>query len=151
MISLFFFVFLIGAGLIGFGIWDQKRRFGSQQFTEGEIVGYQSAVNRSASLMGAALNAAAGMVSPVAKVTLASGEVQQIRLHTQLPKLTIDKFPDLQIGGKVSLIYFGDHPREVFLVGHPLAQKPLRVSPALLIGIPVLIVGVILTVVYFTS
>jgi len=149
------FLFVIGAGMVGFGVWDQKNRFGSQQFTEGEIIGYQSVRHTAGSLRGMAINAvisaAVGLVSPVAKVTLESGEVRQIRLHTKLPKSTIDQSPDLQIGGKVSLVYFGSDPKEVYLVGHQLAEKPMRVSPVLLFGIPVLIMAVVLTIVYIMS
>lgn len=144
-------LFVIGGVLLGVGIWEQKTKFGRQQFTEGEIIGFQPSKTNVSSPMGSAMRAVAGMVNPVAKVTLADGTVKQIRLHTEIPKITIDKFPDLQPGGKVSLTYFGDNPNVCYLVGHPLAQKVMKTSAFLLLGIVFLVLAVGLTVFYIIS
>ena len=144
-------LFAVGAALLCIGIHEQKTKFGRQQFAEGEIIGYQPARVYAGSPMGSAMRAAAGMVNPVAKVTFADGTVKQIRLHTELPKITIDKFPELQPGGKVSLTCFGDDPDICYLVGHPLAQRVMKTSAFLLLGIVILIVAAGLTVFYIIS
>ena len=145
---IYMFLFLVaGVGLLVFGIREQKTRYGSRNLTEGEVVGHQTA--RAHGLMYQAVNAAAGIVNPLVSITLASGVTKVVPLYTQIPKNAFNKYPELDLGGRVSVEYFGDDPREAFLVGHPLASKPLQVSTPLLAGIGLTLCGIGLAVVAF--
>ena len=142
------FVFLVaGVGLLAYGIREQKTRYGSRNFTEGEVVGHQTA--RAHGLMYQALYSAVGIVNPLVSITLPDGVTKVVPLYAQIPKDAFNKYPELDLGGRVSVEYFGDDPREAFLVGHPLASKPLQVSTPLLAGIGLTLCGIGLAVVAF--
>ena len=141
---------LIGIGATAYGVREQKTVYSEQHYTEGEVVGHQNA--RAHNLTAMAVNAATGTVNPLVSITLESGIRKVVPLHEQLPKMVLNKYPELDLGGRVSVTYFGADPKEAFLSGHPLAQKPLRSSSALLIGIVFLLISVGLFVVgIFTS
>ena len=146
---IYVFVFLVaGVGLLVFGIREQKTRYGSRNFTEGEVVGHQTA-RAHGGLMNQALYSAAGIVNPLVSITLPDGVTKVVPLYAQIPKNAFNKYPELDLGGRVSVEYFGDDPREAFLVGHPLASKPLQVSTPLLAGIGLTLCGIGLAVVAF--
>ena len=127
-------MFLAGAALTAFGIWEQKNVYADQHFTTARVIGYQPCT--STNLMLLAANAAAGMQNPIVNVTLDSGEVRQLKVHTPVPYNTTGKdYPELRIGGEISVTYFGQNPKEAFLIDHPLEDKPMKTSPVLIVGI----------------
>ena len=127
-------MFLAGAALTAFGIWEQKNVYADQHFTTARVIGYQPCT--STNLMLLAANAAAGMQNPIVNVTLDSGEVRQLKVHTPVPYNTTGKdYPELRIGGEISVTYFGQNPKEAFLIDHPLEDKPMKTSPMLIVGI----------------
>ena len=141
---------LIGIGAIAFGIKEQKTVYSEQHYTEAEVVGHQKA--RSHNLSMVALNAAIGNVNPLVSITLESGIKKVVPLHEEIARVAFSKFPELDLGGRVSVTYFGSDPNIAYLTGHPLAQKPLRSSPALLIGIVFLLIALCLIILgIFTS
>ncbi|MCQ2407033.1 MAG: hypothetical protein MJ065_00695 [Oscillospiraceae bacterium] len=146
MVYMFLFLFA-GVGLLVYGIREQKTRYGSRNFTEGEVVGHQTA--RAFGLMYQAVYAAAGVVNPLVSITLPNGVTKVVPLHMQIPRSAFSKFPELDLGGRVSVQYFGDDPREAFLTDHPFANKPFQVSTPLLAGIGLTLCGVALAVVAF--
>lgn len=148
MIGLFIFLFLGGGAAIAFGIWEQKTKFADQHFEEAEVVGHQAA--RTPGLTGAVISAAAGMVSPVVRLTLPDGTVKSVRLHNEVSRALFSKFPELDVGGTVSVTYFGSNPREAFLTGHPLASKPMKVSTALILGAAAVGLAVVLLIFWLT-
>lgn len=149
MIELFVFLFIGGAAALAFGIWEQKTKFGEQHFDEAEVVGHQNA--RTVGLAGNLANAAVGVVNPLVKLTFPDGITRTVRLHTQIPRSAFSKFPELDLGGRVSVTYFGSTPNEVFLTGHPLGSKPVRTSTALIIGCAVLATAVLLLIFWFAN
>ncbi len=141
-------VFLSGGiGTLIYGIWEQKTVYRNPHFTEGEVIGHRNV--RSSNLAVAAMNAVAGIVVPIIGIDLPDGTKLQVRLHNQIARSALSKYPELDLGGRVTVTYFGDHPREAFLAGHPLAQTPMRVSPVLLISIVFWFIAIGLTVLYF--
>ena len=137
--------FLIGAGCLVYGIREQKEHFGEQQFGEGTVVSHQPV--RSGGLMMSAVNAAGKIVNPVVRIDMPNGKYCVVPLHEQVSSAALlTKFPELDIGGRVSVTYFGFNPKEAFLTNHKLAQKPVRMTTPLLIGIFFLLAAVGLTV-----
>ena len=140
-------VFVIGIGTLVYGIWEQKNVYGDPHFAEAEVVGHQNV--RSSNLAISAMNAVAGIVQPVVRIDLPGGMVKDVRLHNQIVRGALAKYPELDLGGKISVTYFGANPKEAFLTGHPLAQKPMRCSAALLISIIIWVCVIGMTVLYF--
>ncbi|HAG14372.1 MAG TPA: hypothetical protein DCG49_11020, partial [Ruminococcus sp.] len=139
-----------GIGATAFGIKEQKTVYSEQHYTEAEVVGHQNA--RTHNLTINAINTVTGTVNPLVSIMLENGIKKVVPLHEDLPRASFSKFPELDLGGKVSVTYFGSDPKTAYLTGHPLAQKPLRSSSALLIGIVFLLIGLGLLVLgIFTS
>jgi len=134
MILFLVLMFLAGAGLIAYGIWEQKNVYADQHFTTARVIGYQPCT--STNLMFLAANAAAGMQNPIVNVTLDSGEVRQLKVHTPVPyNMTGKDYPELRIGGEISVTYFGQNPKEAFLIDHPLEERPVKTSTFLMLGL----------------
>lgn len=151
--SLIVFVFLIGAGLIGFGIYQKKTYYGRQQVLETEIVDFVP-YNGGTGLGGLAISAMSrvvGMKHPVILVSLADGTEKRVRLNITVTDDIFKRYPDLDIGGRISVTYFGKNPSIAYLQNHPLAQMVTKVSLALLIGIGLIIVDVLMVIVYITT
>lgn len=144
---LFLVLILGGIGTLIYGIGEQKHVYGQPRFAEAEVVGHQNV--RSTNLAITAMNAVAGMVVPIVCIDLPDGTQKQVRLHNQVTRSIFPTYPELDLGGRVSVIYFGEHPREAFLTAHPLAQTPIRVSPVLLISIVIWLCIIGLAVLYF--
>jgi hypothetical protein len=137
---------LIGAGLLGFGIYQNKTYYGDQHFSEAEVVGYER-YEGGRGLQGAAFTAIgslAGAVYPIVDIRLPSGALRSVKLNTLITNPVIAQHPEFQIGGKVSVTYFGTDPRTVYLTNHPLAQTVMKTSAFLLVGIALLGLGVIM-------
>ncbi len=130
---------LIGIGLTVYGVREQKTQYGEQHFTEAEVVGHQNARSHNLSML--AVNTLTGNVNPVVSIQLPDGMRKTVPLHTQVTRMVFSRFPELDVGGHVSVTYYGDDPKEAFLTGHPLAQTPVRCSSALLIGIVFLLIS----------
>ena len=133
MIGFLILLFLAGVGLTVYGIWEQKHVYGDQYFAVGRVVGYQAyrPSNSYAKLGSKLVNAQ----YPIVSVTLESGELRQLRLHSPVTYGAGGDFPELRIGGEISVIYFGTNPKEAFLTDHPLAQTPVKTSTFLMIGL----------------
>jgi len=142
-------ILLIGAGALVYGIRDQKEHFGEQHFGEAEVVGHQPV--RSGNLTMFAVNRVTGMVNPLVRLNLPAGMEKVVPLHTQVSRALFHKFPELDLGGSVSVTYYGDNPREAFLLNHPLGQKPVKLSGAILVGIGCLLCGIGLLIVFITT
>ena len=136
MIGFLILLFLAGVGLTAYGIWEQKHVYGDQYFAVGRVVGYQAyrPSNSYAKLGSKLVNAQ----YPIVSVTLESGELRQLRLHSPVAYGAGGDFPELRIGGEISVTYFGQNPKEAFLTDHPLAEKPVKCSSFLIAGIAAL-------------
>lgn len=146
-------VFLIGAGLIGFGIFRKKTYYGHQKYLEAEIVGYVS-YDGGRGLDGLAISAvgkAVGMRHPVILLPMEDGSHKQVRLNVTVTDDILRRYPDLAVGGVVTVTYFGSRPSIVYLQNHPLAQTVMKISLPLLIGIGLIVVDVLMMVVYITA
>ena len=140
-------VFAGGIGALVYGIWEQKNVYGNPQFAEAKVVGHGSV--RSSHIAMTAVNAIAGIVNPIVSIELPDGTTKDVPLHNQVMRTVFQKYPELDVGGTVSVTYFGTNPKEAFLTGHPLAQKPMTCSPVLLIGIIIWACVIGMTVLYF--
>ncbi len=134
MIGFLILLFLAGVGLTAYGIWEQKTVYSDQNFAVGRVVGYQNARSSGPARV---MQAVADARHPIVLVTMESGEQRQIKLHDQIiyGAGIGQKFPELQIGGEISVTYFGQNPKEAFLTDHPLAQTPVKTSTFLMIGL----------------
>jgi hypothetical protein len=136
-----------GVGLTAYGVWEQKHVYGDQHFARARVVGRKLKTSTNGFVM--LSNLAMQMEQPVVSVTLDSGEIRQLLIHTAVSYSSlgsIDSYPELRVGGEVSVTYFGENPKEAFLVDHPLAQAPMKCSALLLVGLAligtVIVVGV---------
>ena len=144
MIGFLVILFLAGAGLTAYGIWEQKHVYSDQNFAAAKVVGYVP--YHGGGRYGRAAGRIANMQHPVVSVTLDSGELRQLKIHTPIAYGAEKNFPELRIGGEISVTYFGQNPKEAFLTDHPLEEKPVKTSTFLMLGIAliatVLVVGV---------
>ena len=139
-------ILLAGIGSLVYGIYEQKNVHSNPHFAEADVVGHNNV--RSTNLALTAMNAAVGIVHPVVGIELENGIRKVIPLHNQVSRKLLEQFPELDIGGKVSVTYFGEDPKEAFLTGHPLAQTPMTCSPVLLISIVIWVCVIGMTVLY---
>ena len=145
MIGFLFILFLGGVGLTVYGVWEQKNVYGDQHYTIGKVVGRKLQTSANGFVM--LSNLAMQMEQPIVAVTLDSGETRQLVIHTPVSYSSlgpIDSFPELRVGGEVSVTYFGQNPKEAFLYDHPLAQKPMKCSALLLVGLA--LIGTVIVV-----
>ena len=128
-------LFFAGLALTAYGIWEQIHVYRVRHTVRATIVSYKYKGSSNAVVLAA--NAVSGSKHPVVSFTREDdGETCLLPLHDSVPYgLDRRSFPELQIGGEVSVMYFGDKPKEGFLTDHPLAQKPLACSTLLLIGL----------------
>lgn len=141
--------FVIGLITALFGIWEQKTRYSDQQFATGTVVAHKAARNNGNIVLVAA-NAALDIVTPVVEFTNSSGCVKTAPLHLNISKMMFEKFPEFDIGGELTISFFGDSPRECFLQNHPMSQTVMKTSACLLIGIALLVVSALLTAYYIS-
>ena len=140
-------ILLIDAVALAYGIWEQFTQFRDQHFAEAEVIGHKAA--SSVNLTFKAVNAMSGMVNPIVRIAKPDGTALEVPLYTEISKFLFDKFPELNVGGNISVMYYGEKPKQAFLTDHPLAQKPLPVSNALVIGIILLLTLILFTVFFF--
>ena len=139
---IFFFTMLIcGIALTVYGIWEQKNVYSDQHYADAEVVGFQAyrTTNRAVNVMASV----GGMVTPVVQITLDDGTVTRVKLQNMaLMKHQLAQMPELDIGGRVQVTYFGKDPKRAFLTNHAMAQTPVRASAALMIGIPATLLAI---------
>lgn len=124
---------LFAVACIAYGIWEHKNVYSKKQFCEAKVVGYQSTTERT--LFMQAVAAVSGFVHPVVNVTLSDGSTQDVKLYTKVLPEIIKQFPEFAVGGRVDVTFFGDSPKEVYLVNHPMAETVVKFSVPLVIGI----------------
>ena len=152
--SLIIFVFLIGAALVGVGIFQMKTYYSDQHYQEVRITGYARCESSAHGLSGFAIDAlsdAAGLRGPVVDITNDDGSVESVRLNVTVHDRIIAQYPEFDIDGTVNITYFGKHPKTVYLTDHPMAQTVMKVSLPLLGGIASLVLAVVLAVVYILA
>ena len=140
---------LIGLGIIIYGWLEQKNKYSKQYFAEGTIVAHKEPLVGN-ELAGAKelLFKDSNAISYILFVsfTTETGENVRIAMKTtaagSVAKWQLDQYPELQVGGKVMVTYFGDHPKQCYIMNHPLSHKLIKLSPFLFIGIGVLLADV---------
>lgn len=138
----FLAMLLCGIGLTVYGIWEQKNVYSIQNYADAEVVGFQA--YRTSNLAVNTMAAVSGMVIPVVQITLDDGTVRRVKLqNTAVMKSQLAKMPELDIGGRVQVTYFGSDPKRAFLTNHAMAQTPVKGSAALLIGIPAALLAIV--------
>lgn len=148
MIGFFVFIFLAGVGMIVAGILIQKNYYGDAHYVEATVVGFQNAKGSSLAMTAAMRLLQNGF--PIVEFSNDQGEAQQARLNLQIAKQVFSKYPELDIGGTVDILYFGKHPKQVYLVNHPLEQTVMRFSMFVPGGIAVMILAVGLFIFYLS-
>lgn len=149
--SLVFIVFVAGIILIGIGIYQKKTYYNQPHFQDVHITGYQRFKSGMHGLDGMAVNAitnAVGIRYPVVDVTLSDGSLKTVPLNVTVTDDVIAKFPEFDVGGTVSVKFFGEDPKTVYLLNHPMAQTVLDTSLLLLLGIGTLVMAVVLLFVF---
>ncbi len=124
---------LCAVAFIAYGIWEHKKVYSNKQFCEAEVVGYERYSGTGLALK--VTSAAIGMVNPVVAVTLSDGTTKNVKLYTPVMPEIIKQRPEFEIGGRLDVTFFGDSPKEAYLVNHPMAQTVLKFSAPLVIGI----------------
>ena len=105
-------ILLIDAVALAYGIWEQFTQFRDQHFAEAEVIGHKAA--SSVNLTFKAVNAMSGMVNPIVRIAKPDGTALEVPLYTEISKFLFDKFPELNVGGNVSVTYYGEKPKQGF-------------------------------------
>lgn len=137
--------YLIGIGLILFGMLQKKSPQSQPHYQTAKIVGYKNVAGEN--LCFDVLNYLMEVVQPVACVILDDGSFKEVPMHLQVTMKTLEIYPNLKFGGEADVLFYGDNPRICYLCNHPLAEKPVQFSSAIVIGIAFLVLGVICTIV----
>lgn len=140
MIGFFLIISLIGIGLIVYGVWEMKNVYSDQHYEDVKVVALQP--YRTTNLMLNLASAAGGFVYPVVELDLGTGVSRRVRLHSYVSKAVFSQYPELNIGGRIRVTYFGQKPKKAFLTDHPMAQTPMKSSAALLVGIAMAVLGI---------
>ena len=147
-------VLLCGFVLVSIGVYQMKTYYGQPHEQEVTITGYVPYRNGTRGLTGLAVDglcSAVGLKHPVVDITLEDGAVQSVRLHDTVNDMLIGKYPELGLGGKVYVQYFGNNPKIAYLKYHDIAQTVVQTSILLLAGIAVTVLGIILLAVYILT
>ncbi len=153
--TLIIFISIVGCLLTAFGIREQKKKFSDRQFAKAKVIGYKTPHAVSSrpcmSLLASSIYSAAQIFNPVVEFKNKNGCTHSAPLHITVDKFSIAKsYPEFEIGGELTVSFFGDSPRECFLENHPLHQTVLRTSMLLWAGIALLATTVLLTVYYIS-
>ncbi|MBR3269451.1 MAG: hypothetical protein IKI58_12110 [Oscillospiraceae bacterium] len=147
MIAFYVTVLLFGAVFLGIGIYQKKKYYDCPHFQEVRITGYAKYQNSAYGLSGAVIDmtaSAAGLKHPVVDVLLDDGSVCSVRLNVAVTDLIIEKYPEFDLNGRVSVQFFGSSPKIAYLTDHPMAQTVVKTSAPMLIGIALLALGLLL-------
>ncbi len=123
---------LIGGVFLALGILEHKNVYSKKTYAEGTVVHYVSA--QGATLGLTAVKHLVGAMNPVVKVETLEQGTMELKLYEQVTPDVLRQMPEMQVGGKISVMFFGDQPKVCHLVGHPLAQSVLRFSMKLVVG-----------------
>ncbi len=148
MLEFLVLLFLTGLVTLLIGIYQQKTVYGNLNYQEAEVVGY--APYRNSGMMISAVGNLAGIVVPIVKVMLNNGEIRRLKLHLEIARETAKLDPELNIGGKPEVLFFGDNPKEAFLLNHPLAQSVIRFSILISVGAALMLAAVGLFLYYLS-
>lgn len=146
-------VLISGLILVAVGIFQMKYYFGCPHEQDVKITGsvpYKTKAGGLAGLAADAVSSVAGVKRPVVDVTLDDGSLKTVPLNTAVTDQVTARFPELDFGGEVTVLFFGNNPKIAYLINHALAQKVLKVSAPLLCGIALLVLGVVLLIYYFS-
>lgn len=152
--TLIVWVLFSGAILLAVGIYQMQTYFAHPHEQEAKVVGFERYKTKIGGLAGIAENAvssAVGMRYPVVDVLLDDGSLQTVRLNVTVTDDVLRMHPDLDIGGTVEVLFFGNNPKIAYLQNHALAQTVVKVSGPLIIGILLIVVAVILIITYILA
>lgn len=152
--TLIVWVLFSGAVLLAIGFYQMQTYFAHPHYQEAKIIGferYHSHIGGAAGIAADAVSAAADMRYPVVDVLLDDGALQTVRLNVTVTDDLLRMHPDLDIGGTVEVLFFGNNPKIAYLQNHALAQTVVKVSGPLIIGILLIVVAVILTITYILA
>ena len=143
----FFLLILAGAGCIAYGVYQKKTYFDHPHYQTVSVVGYEKYQSNARGLQGLAfdtISSAAGMKNPAVDITLDNGAIKTVKLNTVVSDPIITKYPEFDIGGQVDVQFFGNDPKIAYLTNHPMAQRVVKTSAAMLIGIALLALAALL-------
>lgn len=147
--------FVTGVVLLAIGIYQMKTYYSQPHEQEAKIVGFSRYHGKNGGLSGFAIDSvatAAGLKHPVVEITLDDGTLHYVPLNIAVDdNMLRTKFPELDLGGSVTVLYFGKKPKMAFLQKHPMAQTIIKSNFPLLFGIASVVFSVILLVVYITA
>ena len=147
MIVFFLMILLIGIVLIGIGVYQKKTYFDKPHFQEVQIIGYENYQNNAHGTAGLAvdmISSTIGMKHPVVDVTLEDSSLKSVRMNIAVNDQVITQRPELDIGGRVNVQFFGDDPKIVYLTNHPMAQTVVKTSAFMIVGIALTALGILL-------
>lgn len=146
MFDIFVFILLVGICSLVIGLLIQKYYYGDEHYAEAKVVGFQNLRDTNLAISVAMHLLEEGY--PVVSITTDDGTEKRVRLNQQISKREFSRYPELDVGGTVDVLYFGKHPTQVYLVNHPLEQKVMRFSIFVLCGIAFIVLAIGLFVFY---
>lgn len=141
--------FVIGLITTIFGLWEQKTRYSDKQFAYGTVVAHKS-LKDNGNILTLTVHYVLDFVVPIVEFKNSYGCVQTAPLHLKISRMLFAQYPEFDIGGTVSVSFFGDSPRECYLENHCMSQTVIKLSVCFVIGIALLVVAVLLTAYYIS-
>lgn len=140
-------VLLIGCEFTAYGIWENKTKYSDMQFSNSRVVEHQFPKSIGYMVL---LNHACGMVTPVVEFKNKKGTVITAPLSSSIPKISLKDNPEFDIGGELSVSFFGNNPKECYIENHCMKQTVIKTSTCLFGGIILILFAVIMTVFYIS-
>lgn len=142
-----FIVLLMGCVFMTYGIWENKTKYSDRQFSTGRVIEHQFPKSIGYMII---LNHACGMVTPVVEFKNKKGTVITAPVNSSIPKISLKDNPEFDIGGELTVSFFGDNPKECYLENHHMKQTVIKTSISLFGGIILILFAVIMTVFYIS-
>lgn len=137
----------MGCAFTAYGIWENKTKYSNRQFSTGRVVEHHFPKSTGYMVI---LNHAYGMVTPVVEFKNKKGTVITAPLNSSISKMYLKDNLEFDIGGKLTVSFFGDTPKECYLENHCMKQTVIKTSISLFGGIILILFAVVMTIFYIS-
>ena len=138
MIVFIVLLLAVGAGFLIYGITDKTHN--EVHFAEATIVDYAASSTGVAAFDAVASATGSAIVNPIVEFETESGWTQ-VKLYNQIAANISQRYPEMAIGGKVSVKYFGPVPKVAYLTDHDLASTTVNFNTPVVVGVLMIVLG----------
>ena len=139
--TFFVLLALFGVILLVYGIRSLRRISGEPHIADAEVVGYHPTALFKPKVVDQ-LNEVVDAAHVVVNVTLHTGEVRTMYTTDAIRKFFLEQSPEMAVGEKIQVVYYGDDPKGLFLKSLWDLEKPEKEDAAVIAGVLFIIVSV---------